>query len=722
MRSRPGRTSNVLAASLFLLSALPAGVLGAQILKTDGFSPCGGNSDIQVQKMDISYDNSNKKVVFDVAGTSKKSQEVMAKLTVFAYGQEVYKNEFNPCSENTKVDQLCPIPQGTFAAKGEQDIPNNYAKLIPSIAFSVPDLDGTAKLELTPVNGGESIACIESAVNNGKSMQTTAVPLIAAGIAGAALVVSALSALAGAGGVGGATPSPTFTEVFGWFQSMAMNGMLSVNYPSVYTSFASNFGFSGLLIAWGGEQRAIDDFRKSTGGNLTEASYDYLKNVTLIRGTTDGKIAKRGLEFIELVARQLEVSQNSTVAANGNESDTKAMKFVNGIQGYVEELSIPAENTFMTVLLIFAIVIAAIVVGILLFKVILEAWALFGQFPRRLTSFRKRYWWTMAKTITNLILLLYGIWTLYCVYQFVRGDSWVAKLLAGLTLGIFTLILAFFTWKIWSIARKYKKTEGDTSALYENKETWVKYSIFYDSYKKGYWWMFMPVIVYMFAKGVIIAAGDGHGMFQTGGQLIVESLMLILLLWARPYSLKSGQWINIIIQIVRVLSVLCILVFVEQLGVSQTPKTVVGVVLIVMQSVLTGILAILIAVNAIIAMCRMNPHRKARKDAEKLNRDLDNLTPLDARNSLLDPPTYKGDEREPSLPNLQKPGFARYTDEDTEYRGYNYGHKQTGSGDRLLAPDNASIGGQTLHSQSSNPSMRQPLLPQVDARWRTQGY
>jgi hypothetical protein len=127
--------------------------------------------------------------------------------------------------------------------------------------------------------------------------------------------------------------------------------------------------------------------------------------------------------------------------------------------------------------------------------------------------------------------------------------------------------------------------------------------------------MFIPVIVYMFAKGVIIAAGDGHGMFQTGGQLIVEALMLILLIWARPYSLKSGQWINIVIQVVRVLSVLCILVFVEQLGVSQTPKTVVGVVLIVMQSVLTGILAILIAVNAIIAMCRMNPHRKARKDA-----------------------------------------------------------------------------------------------------------
>ena len=50
---------------------------------------------------------------------------------------------------------------------------------------------------------------------------------------------------------------------------------------------------------------------------------------------------------------------------------------------------------------------------------------------------------------------------------------------------------------------------------------------------------------------------------------------------------------------------------------------------------LTAGLAILIAVNALITCCRENPHRKRRKEAEKLNREFDNLTPLDARNSLL---------------------------------------------------------------------------------------
>jgi len=127
----------------------------------------------------------------------------------------------------------------------------------------------------------------------------------------------------------------------------------------------------------------------------------------------------------------------------------------------------------------------------------------------------------------------------------------------------------------------------------------------------------------MFAKGCVLAAGDGHGLFQTIGQLVIESLMLMLLLWSRPYNRKSGNWINIIIQIVRVMSVVCILVFVEELGIAQTTKTITGVVLIVVQSGLTVILALLIAVNSIISCCKENPHRKRRKAAEKDLHDLE---------------------------------------------------------------------------------------------------
>lgn len=530
--------------------------------------------------------------------------------------------------------------------------------MIPSIAFSVPDLDGQATLQLIS-NSGKDLACIQSSVGNGKTMNVAAVTYVAAGVAGAALAFSAVSTIVGGGFHGGSNaPSPNFGEVIGWFQGIATNGMLSVTYPQVYQSFAKNFAFSTGLIPWGSMQTQIDNFRKSTGGNLTENNYQYLENATLVysnganSSSSSSSLFKRGLSEVLLFTRDsISTSVNGTMSGTSNSTDsgsstTSTMHYVHGIEAYVEQLTIPQANTFMTVLLMFAIVIAAITVGILLLKVILEAFALMGNLPKSLNSFRKRYWWRLAKTIVNLIMVLYGIWTLYCVYQFTNGDSWAAKVLAGVTWSMFTSILLFFMIKIWLKVHEYRKMDGDHSQMYENKETWVKYSLFYDNFKKGYWWVFIPAILYTFARNTVIAAANGHGLAQAIGQLAVEFAMLALLLWSRPYTMKSGNVINIIIQVVRVISVVCVLVFVEELGISQSTKTIFGVVLIVIQSVLTGVLAILIAVNAIVACVRMNPHRKQRKEAEKMNRDLDDLTPLDARNSLLVDPTllteYKG--------------------------------------------------------------------------------
>lgn len=466
-------------------------------------------------------------------------------------------------------------------------------------------------------------------------------PFVAAGIAGAALIVTGASAISAAvtggasavgGGGAGATagtgaPSPSFMEVFTWFQGLAMNGMLSVNYPPVYRSFTQNFAFSTGLIPWETLQRSIDSFRAATGGDLEASSVDRLMNTTLV--FADGTTApgnssffkvKRAMEdFATLARRQIETSVGAAAQEGGSTSEEMGAirEAVSGIQAYVQQLSIPESNTFMTVLLVVAIVIAATAVGILLVKVVLEFWALFGSFPESLTGFRKHYWGSIARAITTLILLLYGIWVLYCVVQFTQGDSWAAKTLAGVTLAVFTGVLAFFSWKIWATARQLRKNEGDASGLYEDKKIWVKYSLFYESYKKSYWWVFVPTIVYMFTKGVVLALLDGSGRVQTATLIAVEGLFLILLLWGRPYERKSGNVINIVIQVVRVLSVVCILVFVEELGIEQTTQTVTGVVLIAVQSALTGVLAILIVWNAFNACCKDNPHRKRRKEMGK---------------------------------------------------------------------------------------------------------
>ncbi|KAI0815935.1 TRP-domain-containing protein [Xylaria sp. FL0064] len=638
-------------AAVLATAFVATGALGNDVLVTSGFNNCNNNSAITVDNVDIKYNNADKTVTFNVAGTSAKEQKVSAKLTVTAFGQEFYNNEFNPCDAATFVQQLCPVPPGHFGANGTQAIPPEFADKIPAIAFQIPDIAAQAKLELTSLDDNSTIGCVQSEVTNGKTVNVPAVSYIAAGVAAGALVLGGASAISAAisgaaagagssvGGVG--TMSPSFGEVFGVFHGFALNGMMSAQLPQVYRSFAKNFAFSTGLIPWREMQLGIDNFRAKTGGDLSKDSVEILQRTTLVfpdgsTSSANGTLFKRSFEDLAALAlRDFDTQINSTATGgdDANPTESAIRTAVSGIQGFVNTLAVPESNTFMTVLEIVAIVIGAIIVSILLVKVILEAWALFGRFPKSLADFRKHYWGSIARAVTSLILLLYGVWVLYCVFQFTNGDSWAAQVLAAVTLALFTGILAFFSWKIWSTARKLKSIEGDTASLYEDKLYWRKYSLFYESYKKGYWWVFMPVILYLFAKGTVIAATDGHGMVQTIASLIVEGLFLVLLLWSRPYERKSGNIINITIQVVRVISVVLILVFVEEFGIAQTTQTVAGVVLIAVQSALAALLAILILWNTIISLCKQNPHQKRRKEMEKVQRDT--LTSLGAHNSLL---------------------------------------------------------------------------------------
>lgn len=108
-------TYSAMLAPFILLASAPLGALANDVLKTNGYSSCSdGDADIKVHRLDLEFDRTTKKVTFDVSGTSEKVQKVMAKLVVNAYGIEVYKNEFNPCDDGNKVEQLCPSPSPMF--------------------------------------------------------------------------------------------------------------------------------------------------------------------------------------------------------------------------------------------------------------------------------------------------------------------------------------------------------------------------------------------------------------------------------------------------------------------------------------------------------------------------------------------------------------------------------------------------------------------------------
>ncbi|KAL7935385.1 hypothetical protein V8C35DRAFT_271682 [Trichoderma chlorosporum] len=672
--------------ALCIGAMLMTGAMGDQILTTTGFVDCGSLPSITISELSMTYDNDAKTITFDIEGTSANSMNVTATLDVTAYGISAFTNTFNPCDPKTLVNELCPLPDGKFVARGTQQVPAQYANMIPGIAFGVPDIAAEAVMKLDSLDDNSMVACIQAQVTNGKTMNVPAVSYVAVGIAGVSLVATGMSAVGGAMSGSGAVAAagPSFGDVAGWFQGMAMSGMLSVNYPPIYKSFAKNFAFSVGLIPWNGLLTSIDHFRANTGGNLTEDSVAYLRNLTMqLDEEQDDTSNSTSVSLSRLVRRQ---DASSNPGITGQITQT-----ISGIKNFAESVSVPKSDVFMTALLIVAIVIASVVTGILLVKVILEFWSLYGKFPESLAGFRKHYWRSIARTLTTLILLLYGIWVLYCVFQFTLGDSWAAKLLAGLSLGIFTGVLMYFGFKIWHTAHRLKSQHGDAAKLYEDKQNWLKYSMFYESYKKAYWWLFIPVILYTFVKGVLVAAGDGHGMAQTVISFIVELAMLALLVFTRPFERRSSNILNIFIAIVRVLSVICVFVFVEEFNVQQTTQTVMGVIMIAIQSTLTVALALLVGWNAINAAIKMNPHRKRRKEMEKLRGDHDDLTPLDARNTMLIKSKMDLEASYPSVPDHEEnlPPYSK-------------------AGDRYYAP---SIPESTYHpahssGQSPNPMSR----------------
>ena len=91
---------------LLLLSALPACVLGGDVLKTTGFSSCLKNPTVKVKTLDVTYDRNTRRLSFDIAGESEAEQKVQAKMIVSAYGQEIYTKDFDPC--DTGMDEICP--------------------------------------------------------------------------------------------------------------------------------------------------------------------------------------------------------------------------------------------------------------------------------------------------------------------------------------------------------------------------------------------------------------------------------------------------------------------------------------------------------------------------------------------------------------------------------------------------------------------------------------
>jgi Transient receptor potential (TRP) ion channel len=222
----------------------------------------------------------------------------------------------------------------------------------------------------------------------------------------------------------------------------------------------------------------------------------------------------------------------------------------------------------MTVLLIFLMILAAVAVAMLAFRLILELWRRCGHLSKRSEQIRSEYWRIIMVTMVRIILIVFGTWALYCFFQFREGDSWAAMLLAAVTLAIFSGIIIFFTIRIFYLASKAQKLQGGVDELYEHQPWMKKYGFFYNQFKSPLWWFFVPIITMSVIRAFFLVFAAKSGLIQAIGILSAEGIFLFVLFWRRPYDGRGANVVNAMIAITRVLSIVCILIFVQELGIA----------------------------------------------------------------------------------------------------------------------------------------------------------
>ena len=609
-----------LATSVLLINLLQP-VSTANVISASSFSDCapGQTAVVKVSSFNFQFSKDTKNISFNIAGTSTTKEDVTIQLNVTAYGIDALTKTINPCDDEYHITQLCPLNAGPFTATGNVAIPQKILNQIPAMAFKVPDLNGIVKMKLV-TSDGSSAMCLEAPVGNGESLNSvlsqTITGTVAAGailISGAASMMASLSSAGSASTVnpGGAAHSPNMGDIFMWFQSVALSGAMSVNYPGIYRSFTQNFGWTTGIISWTSMQRQIDTLRSHTGGNLTASSMETLQKETLIFGSENDQSSQSALTKRDLVRRQ----------ANSTESQSSTTtKVVGGLKAFAEQLRVPNRNTFVTMLVILVILLTSIMVIAFLVQLVLEVWARLGRFPKKLVNLRRNYWKTITGLIIKTLLVIYGTWSLFCFYQFRNGDSWAATLMAALSLGLFSGVILFFTIQISRIA--WSSRHGGVNGvaeLYEHTPHLEKYGTFYDQFKSKFWWFFIPLTLYSFAKAFFVGFGDGHGLFQVIGCLACELILLIFLFSTHAYQDRRANVVASSIGVVRLLSLIATLVFVDVFGFKQTTKTITGLVMIVIQSLLTALLVGLILYNAISPFfCKSKTNAHDAKHEEEL--------------------------------------------------------------------------------------------------------
>lgn len=541
------------------LAAAGGGANSEKMLYSDSLNPCQANNSFSATQFDVVLTPNNNSLSFSMVGFSTITGNVTIELYFYAYGLQAYHTTLNPCEMG--FQGLCPMTDGQInMPQSNIQIPGNQLSKVPSIAYTIPDLDAIVQVYFNYTDTGISAACVEAVLSNGKTVDQKAVAWTIAVISGLALVASAITSGLGHSNTA-AHVAANAMALFGFFQAQAMIGMTAVHLPPIVASWTQNFQWSMGIIRVGFIQSLATWYQRSTGGTPS--------TILSSLATTSVQVQKRGAEYIyhlmkragyDLAQSKLFGRSNASSAVG---TDTSNTVIVRGIERVGFRAGIELTNIFMTGYIFFVIFVIFVVLGVLIFKLVCEGLVRVGRMKGEKFQDFRNGWTTVLKGILfRIVLIGFAQMVVLCFWEFTRRDSAAEMILAIVTIFTMLGVLGWASSKVIRLAqRSITMHKNPAYILYSDPVSLNKWGFLYVQFKATAYYFIVPFLIYILVKGLFVALGQGSGTVQAVAFVVIEAVFLIGVCVLRPYMDKKTNVFNISISVINFISAVFLLVF-----------------------------------------------------------------------------------------------------------------------------------------------------------------
>lgn len=682
----------LLATSLSLLSLIPS-AFAANILESESLEACQANSGFTATLFQVAFTPNNDSIAFNVVGVSTISGNVTFEIDVAVYGYNLIQKALNPCDAN--LDGLCPMSSGQINIQSNIALPSSVVGDIPGIAYQIPDLDAVVQVKINDQDTNAQLACVQTHLSNGKTVYQKGVGWSTACVAGLALGVSAI--VSGLGHSNTASHiAANAMSLFGFFQAQAFVGMTAVDLPPIVQSWTQNFQWSMGIIRVGFIQSICTWYQQATGGTPS--------TVLSSLSTTSVSIEKRkraistGLDLAKRAAKQ--VSYNGFTRRATTDATSGSVITVRGIQrvGFVADIEL--TNIFLTGYIFFIIFVIFIVLGVVIFRWVLEAFSRSGKMKSdKFQDFRNGWTTVLRGILFRLILIGFPQMVVLCFWELATQDSDGEEALAVITIFTMIVMLVWACTKVWLLARRsISMHKNPAYILYSDPVCLHKWGFLYVQFKATQYWYIIPLLCYILIKGLFVAFGQNTGITQAIAFVVLEAALLLGVVIMRPYMDKKTNAFNISIAAVNFVSAIFLLFFTDVFGLPGLVVGIMGVIHFFLNAIFALILIILVLIATAFAIFSKNPDTRYQpmrddrgsfiKSQTQMTTELDALgatargegkTPFKARD--IDEDSYSGsswdDRNNAGYSQLQQPYNSNLNNVRTGYDGSPYAREDS---------------------------------------------